>query len=181
MADPRNIIARQMEASGATLLLAFEPVSDEEFYAANATGFSAAWTIGHLACVDDLFSSWLCGGRLLLDHDFHKVFNETSSGTAPDPGVRRAAAEKYPKAELLLKFRQARVKALRVLSTFSTAQWDTEAPPGTPLSLPTGGSVWEHLGRHVDWHLGELAGSMKRFEGTYTLNMAPHYFYVPPE
>lgn len=178
MTDAKQVIARQMDRSGNTLHLALEPVSDDEFFAENPNGFSAAWVTGHLACVADLFSSWFDYG-LLFDRGFHQAFNETDVTRAGS--VSKAASvsrERYPKADLLFLFRQAVVKALRALEAFDLAQWDAPPPPGVPVSLRAAGDVWEHLAVHVYWHLGELAGSMPRFAGTYTLNMVPHYFYL---
>jgi hypothetical protein len=180
MTDVKQVIARQMDRSGNTLMLGLEPVSDEEFFAENVTGFSAAWTVGHLSCVADLFSSWF-DGYLRFGREFHRVFNETDV-TECIPVSRAASVdrERYPKAELLFLFRQAMVKALRALEEFDLEQWDAPAPPAAPVSLLTGGSVWELLAVHVYWHLGELSGSMPRFAGTYTLNTVPHYFYLAP-
>ena len=147
----------------------------------NPNGFSAAWVVGHLACVADLFSSWHDNGRLLLDPEFHSVFNETD--VVEDGPVSKAASVDralYPKAALLFRFRQAMVKALRVLNAFELSQWDAPGPSGVPVSLSTGGAVWELLAVHAYWHCGELSGSMERFRGTYTLNILPHYFYIPP-
>lgn len=179
MTDVRQVIKRQVTLSGNTLLLALEPVSEDEFFAENATGFSAAWTAGHLSCVADLFSSWF-DGRLALSREFHQVFNETEV-TAAGPASKAAGVsrERYPKENLLLRFRQAVVKAMRALDAFDLAQWDAPAPPGAPVSLLTGGAVWEHLAVHAYWHLGELSGSMPRFAGTYTLNIVPHYLHYP--
>jgi hypothetical protein len=47
--------------------------------------------------------------------------------------------------------------------------------------MATGGAIWERLAVHGYWHCGELAGSMPRFFGTYTLNIAPHHLYVVPD
>jgi hypothetical protein len=182
MTDVKQVIERQLDRSGSTLMLALEPVSDDEFFAENVNGFSAAWVAGHLTCVADLFSSWFDGGELLFSREFHAVFNETDV-TAAGPVSKAASVnrEYYSKAYLLLRFQQAMVKAVRVLRFgFDTGQWDAPAPSGVPVSLLTGGAVWEHLAVHVYWHLGELAGSMPRFKGTYTLNIVPHYFYVAP-
>jgi hypothetical protein len=177
--DLRDIIMRQLDRSGNTLMLALEPVSDEEFYAENLNGFSAAWTVGHLACVADLFSYWLDDEPLLFDPGFHKVFNDTDVNDGE--GSRTVDRVRYPKKLLLKLFQQAMVKALRVLKEFDLILWDGPAPPGVPVSLGTSGAVWEHLGVHVYWHCGELAGSMPRFFDTYTLNILPHYFYLPQE
>jgi hypothetical protein len=181
MADARQVIARQMTRSGETLIIALEPVSDDEFFAENPDGLSAARVTGHLACVADLFSSWFDGCRL-LSAEFHQVFNDTAV-TAAGPGSKAAGVsrELYPKADLLLWFRQAMVKALRALNAFDLSHWDTPGPPGLPVTMRTGGDVWEFLGGHTYWHCGGLASSMSRFRGTYTLNLQPHHLYVPPE
>lgn len=83
------MVKRQLDRSGNTLLLALEPVSDEEFFKENVNGFSAAWVVGHLACVADLFSSWFDSGELLLDRCLHQVFNDTAVTTAGE--VSKAA------------------------------------------------------------------------------------------
>jgi DinB superfamily len=181
MTDARQVVARQMDRSGAILMLALEPVPDEEFFAENANGFSAAWVTGHLACFADLFSSWFDGLRLFGD-DFHSVFNETE--LTPASTVSKAARVDrghHAKAALLFRFNQAWNKALDALAASDIAQWDGPPPLGAPVGLLTAGSVWEvAVAPHVYWHLGELAGSMPRFFGTYTLNILPHYFYRPP-
>lgn len=171
------VIARQLDRSGNTLLLALEPLDDEEFFAENANGFSAAWVVGHLACVADLFSSWFEDGRMLLDEDYHAVFNETAIVASLPGRATSVDREQFPKALLLLDFRRALVKALRVLAALDPAEWDAPGPPALPASLATGGAVWEILAAHVYWHSGELAGSMPRFFGTYTLNILPHHLY----
>jgi hypothetical protein len=177
---PGQVIARQLTRSGETLLLAMEPLDEVEFFAENANGFSAAWVTGHLACVADLFSSWFDGGGLMLDEWFHRVFNETA---VTEAGLGSKAAgvdrERYPKVLLLLWFQQAVIKALLILKKLDPAAWDASPPPGVPATLLTGGAVWEILGAHVYWHCGELAGSMPRFFGTYTLNILPHHLYTP--
>jgi len=179
MTDLRQLIERQMDDAGNRLVLALEPASKEEFFAANVTGFSAAWTVGHLASVADLFSSWF-DGHLLLSPGFHQVFNDTGAAEAgPVSKAVSVNSESYPQPYLLLRFRQATMKALDTLDAFDLAQWDAPAPPAAPVSLRAGGAVWEHLAVHADWHCGELAGSMPRFFGTYALNGVPHNFYRP--
>lgn len=177
MTDARQVIARQMTGGGDRLLLALEPLDDGEFYAVNPNGFSAAWVTGHVACVPDLFSSWF-GSGLVLDRGVHQVFNNTAGASAGGQAVDR---ERYPKDVLLELFCRAQVKALRVLRAFGLEEWDAPAPPAAPVSLLTGGAVWEALGPHTWWHCAELAGSMKRFYGTTTLGTLPHRLYVPPQ
>lgn len=181
MTDARDVVARQMTYSGETLLIAMERLDDGEFFAENANGFSAAWVTGHAACVPDLFSSWFSGG-LLLSKDFHAVFNDTAvTASGPVSKAASVSRELYPKDDLLLLFRQATVKALRVLRAFGAGRWDDQAPPGAPVMLLTGGAVWERLAVHAYWHNGELAGSVPAFYGTYGLNILLHDLYVPPD
>jgi hypothetical protein len=175
MTDAADIVARQLTRSGETFLLAMEPLTDEEFFAVNGNGFSAAWVTGHLTCVADLFSSWI-DGELLFHQRFHQLFNDTGinvteAGKAVDPVY-------YPKDILLQHYREAYVRALRELRRCDA--WGVPAPAAAPVTLRTAGDVWEHLAVHTYWHLGELAGSMPRFRGTYTLNILPHHLYVPP-
>jgi hypothetical protein len=176
-----EVVWRQIDSAGNRFLLAMELVDDDEFFAENKDGFSAAWVTGHLACVADLFSSWFDSG-LLFEDSFHQVFNDT--GVTVAGPVSKAASvrpDRFSKALLLHRFRQAVVKALRVLRAFDPAQWDAPAPAAVPVGLRTGGAVWESLGVHTDWHAGGLAGSMPVFFGRYALNPVPHGFYLEPE
>jgi hypothetical protein len=186
MSTAAQVVARQVTRSGETLLLALEPLDDGEFFAENKNGYSAAWVTGHLACVADLFSSWF-GNGLLFERPFHQVFNDTADA-APflrlvDPVSKAASVDPalYPKTLLLARFQQAMRKALRILDAFGSELWDDPAPAGVPVTWRTGGDVWELLAVHTYWHCGELAGSMPRFSGTYTLNIAPHHLHVPAE
>jgi hypothetical protein len=182
MSTAAQVIWRQMDRSGSTLLLGLEPVPDDEFFAGNANGFSAAWVTGHLACVADLFSSWHDPHPgLLFERAFHQVFNDTGL-TEPGPASKAASVcpDRFSKALLLHRFREGMTKALRVLHAFDLSDWDAPAPAAVPVSMLTGGAVWEILAAHTYWHCGELAGSMPLFFGTYTLNIAPHHLYVAP-
>ena len=183
MTTAADVTERQIVRSGTTLLHAMEPLDADTFFAENPDGFSAAWVVGHQACVADLFSSWFDDGELLFTESFHQVFNETGIETGLTMMSKAATVSRsqYPKGLLLLRFRQGVSKALRVLRSFGVENWDSPGPPGTPVPLLTGGEVWEHLARHGDWHNGQLAGSMPVFFFTYTLNTLSHYFYEPPD
>jgi hypothetical protein len=180
MSDAKQVVKRQMERSGNTLFLGLEPLTNKEFFKPNANGVSAAWTIGHLSCVADLFSSWF-DNELMFGVKFHRVFNETAAVETNTVARMKRVRESYPKADLLLRFRQAIIKVMHALDAFDVEQWDAPGPLDTPISMPTGGTVWELLAVHIYWHCGELAGSMERFHGTYTLNIAPHYFFYEVE
>jgi hypothetical protein len=175
----KGLIARQMNRGGNTLLCGLEPLSTDEFFANTAGGISAAWTVGHIACVNDLFSSWFSGDRV-IDEETHRIFNNLA--ILPPTGVSKAASVdpgRYPKQTLLYLLRQGQTKALRALDAFDPARWDAPPPPCAPDTLQSCGAVWEHLSVHTYWHLGELTGLLSRFHGTYTLNTLPHYFYYP--
>ena len=74
--DPcKRIIRRQMNRSGNILLSGLEPLDDQAFFAPGLHGASPAWTVGHLACVTDLFDSWIRGQMPALSASFHKVYN----------------------------------------------------------------------------------------------------------
>jgi hypothetical protein len=182
MTDARQIVARQLDHSGSILMLGMEPLDDGEFFAELKTGFSPAWTVGHIACFADLFSAEFDNRQLLFGPEFHQVFNDTEvAGAGPVSKAASVDPGRYPKMLLLLRFRQAVTKALRTLHEFNTGQWDDMALPGTPVSLLTKGAVWERLAVHIYWHCGELAGSMPRFRDTYALNIIPHHFYLPKD
>ena len=176
----KRIIRRQMNRSGNILLSGLEPLSDEQFFASGLHGSSAAWTVGHLACVTDLFDSWVRGEAPALDVAFHGIFNSLDLAQSEQSKAEVVESEVYTKDEIILAQRRAQVRALESLDRFDVAHWDTRTPDYVPDSLTTYGDLWEALGVHTYWHLGELCGAIAQFHGTYTLNSVLHYFYVPP-
>lgn len=175
----KDLVRRQMNRSGNLLLGALEPLSDEEFFAGGSSGVSAAWTVGHLACVADLFSGWISGDGRRLPDAAHDVFNTTAiadprgpdKASLVDPSVWSAVW-------ITLTFRQAQVRAFATLEAFDVARWGERPPRKIPDdSLPTLGAIWENLAVHTYWHMGELAGSLPRFHGTTSMNTLLHYFY----
>lgn len=176
----KKIIRRQMNRSGNILLSAIEPMSDEQFFDGGLNGVSAAWTLGHLACVTDLFGSWVRKRMPSLDSEVHKVFNSLDIGAKDGTKAESVDPRAYSKTDIVQFFRQAQVEALATLDTFDEALWECAPPDYVPDSLPTYGAIWEAMGVHTYWHLGELCGAHPQFHGTYTLNSVLHYFYVPP-
>jgi hypothetical protein len=181
LASGASIVKRMLNRSGNSLFTAIEPLDESEFFAAGPNGISIAWTIGHLACVLDLFTSWIHGQGCRLPKAVHNTFN--SLELKPSGGPSKADIVKegsYRKADILFLLRSAQVNALKLLSTCREQDWN-EPPPGAhPDNLHTVGEIWEHLAVHTYWHMGELCGTFARFHGTYTLNMLPHYFYYAP-
>jgi DinB family protein len=174
---PKLIIRRQLARSGNTLMASIEPLNDDEFFAGGPSGISSAWTVGHLACVTDLFGAALDDGRLSLPTDAHVAFNdlgigERKSATKAD-GVPR---QQFPKARILSMMRLAQVRLLKVLDAFDVSCWNEPGPDRFADTLPTYGAVWEHLAVHTYWHLGELSSAVERFHGTLSMNCMMHYF-----
>jgi hypothetical protein len=176
-------LRRMLNRSGNSLFVAIEPLTAEEFFAGGVNGISVAWTVGHLACVFDLFTSWIHGGDCHFSKDIHGTFNSLEIRAPGGPSkaeVVRNAGHSKPEIQHLL--RVAQVNALKLLDTCSLADWDAAPAKHHPDNLHTIGEIWEHLAIHTYWHMGELCGTFPRFHGTYTLNMLPHYFfYLPPE
>ena len=177
----RHVIRRQMNQSGNILLSAVEPMDDDVFFEAGVNGISVAWPLGHLACVMDLFCGWIDGKGRLHDERLHAMFNPLGLESDPRPKAERVDRKSATRAKLILAFRSSQVRALHLLESFDLSLWNQATDPNVPDSLPLWGSIWEALGVHTFWHLGELAGCMPRFHGTYTLNTVLHYFYVPKE
>ena len=175
----KDLVRRQMNRSGNLLMCALEPLSEDEFFAPGVNGVSAAWTVGHLACVTDLFNSWLAPSDKSLRDETHQVFNSldisekghTTKAALVDPKA-------YSKQAIFLMFRQAQVRVFATLAAFDVSRWRERPPfPIPDDTLPTMGSIWENLAVHTYWHMGELSGVLSRFHGTYSLNTLLHYFY----
>jgi hypothetical protein len=175
----KTLVRRQMNQGGNILLSGLEPLSEAEFFAGGANGISPAWTVGHLACVLDLFTSWVERRDLALARWTHDIFNSLHIEKKKDITKAESVDPKVlSKADILLLFRKSQVHALEVLREFDMLQWDRPTPYNVPDTLPTWGDIWQSLGVHPFWHLGELAGCIPRFHGTYTLNTVTHYFYT---
>ncbi len=174
---PKSIVRRQLNRSGNTLMAAMEPLSSEEFFRGGPSGISAAWTVGHIACVADLFGAALDDGHLALPPDVHEVFNSLEFGAKKHSTKAEGVdPECYPMRDILLMMRQTQVRLLKILDIFDVERWDDPAPDRVADTLPTYGAMWEHLAVHTYWHLGELSSAVERFFGTYSMNSMLHYF-----
>jgi hypothetical protein len=174
---PKTVIRRQMNQAGNILLTAIEPFSDDEFFADGLNGISAAWTLGHLACVMDLFTQWIEERELLIPDWMHNIFNSLE---IEHPTKTKAASVDrlaLPKQDVLLLFRNTQVRTLKLLRDFDMESWEDRTLPHAPESLPTYGAIWQNLGVHTFWHLGELCAALPRFHNTHSLNTLAHYFY----
>jgi DinB superfamily len=174
---PKLIVRRQLARSGNTLMAAMEPLKDDEFFGAGPSGVSPAWTVGHLACVSDLFGAALDDGRLALPPEAHAAFNDLDIG---ERKVANKAAgvdrQQFAKPSIIRMMRQSQIRLLKVLDVFDVKLWDAPGPDRFADTLPTYGAVWEHLAVHTYWHLGELSSAVERFYGTLSMNCMLHYF-----
>ena len=175
------IIKRMLNRSGNSLFTAIEPLNEVEFFAGGQNGISIAWTIGHLACVLDLFTSWIHGQGCRLPAPVHGTFNSLELKPAGGPSKAELVQQgPYRKSDILFLLRSAQINALKLLETCREQDWSAVPPGAHPDNLHTVGEIWEHLAVHTYWHMGELCGTFPRFHGTYTLNMLPHYFFYVP-
>jgi hypothetical protein len=177
---PKVMVRRQMNQAGNSLLAALEPMTDDEFFVGGPNGISPAWTVGHLACVMDLFTMWIEVRDLVIPGWMHEVFNSIDLEAPTKTKAELVDREVLPKGDVVRLFRSTQVRTLKLLSDFDMRMWDSRTPPSNQDTLPTYGAIWQALGVHTFWHLGELAGCIPRFHGTHTLNTAVHYFYYRP-
>jgi hypothetical protein len=177
---PKAVVRRQMNQAGNILLTAVEPLGADEFFAEGLNGISAAWTVGHLACVMDLFTSWIEQRDLVITSTMHGVFNSLEIELPTKSKAASVDRQAFPKSDIMLLFRNTQVRTLKLLDEFDVALWEGRTPPHAPETLPTYGSIWQNLGVHTFWHLGELCGALPRFHNTHTLNTLAHYFYFRP-
>lgn len=175
----KQVIQRQLNKSGNILMSAIEPLPEVEFFDGQLNNISIAWTVGHLACVMDLFGGWLSNQGRTFGSEIHQVFNPLELGGKQQEKWELVDPKEFSKADILLLLRQAQVRLLDILDHFDLGLWNVMPPAYVPDTLPTYGSIWEALAVHTFWHLGELCGSSQRFHGTYTINSVLHYFYVP--
>ncbi|HEU4582615.1 MAG TPA: DinB family protein [Polyangiaceae bacterium] len=174
---PKLIVRRQLNRSGNRLVAAIEPLKEDEFFQGGPSGISVAWTVGHLACVSDLFAAALDDGKLAFSPEAHTVFNDLEVGD--HKFATRAEAvdrQRFPKAKIIAMMRQGQIRLLKVLDVFDVRRWDEPSPDRIADTLPTLGSLWEHLAVHTYWHMGELSSAVERFYGTHTMNSMLHYF-----
>jgi hypothetical protein len=177
---PKLLVRRQMNQAGNILLSAIEPFSDEEFYAEGLNGISVAWTVGHLACVMDLFTQWIEERDALIPAWMHNIFNSLEIEHPTQTKAATVDRAALPKVDVLLLFRNTQIRTLKLLNDFDAKLWESRTPRHAPESLATYGKIWENLGVHTFWHLGELCGALPRFHGTHSLNTLAHYFYFKP-
>lgn len=176
----KQIIKRQLNRSGNILISAVEPMTDEEFFQRQNNSISVAWTVGHLACVMDLFGSWLSEQERQFPAEMHQVFNSLDMWVKGPEKWELVNPQEFSRSEILLLLRRAQLRLLEILEKFNLDLWNTMPPSHIPDNLPNYGAIWELLSVHTYWHLGELCGSSPRFYGTHTINSLVHYFCVPP-
>ena len=172
MSELKAAMKRQIDHSGVLLLKIASSLSDEEFFYKPESGGSMAWTLGHLAALQDwainrVFQGTaprlerdareaLKGGRAILEED-HQYFENRASVT-----------------EL---FASTQSETLKVLHNYDEAKWNGSTPSG--CRFPTYGALWEHLALHNSWHLGAISVTLPRV-ARLALS-APRFYSVDPE
>lgn len=169
MSNLKQSLKRQIDHSGNLLLKCSSVLTDEEFFYKPEIGASMAWTLGHLAALQDwavqrVFLSEkpefsrdkrdaLKGGREVTEEDLQFISDR--------PEVERT-------------FARVQFNTIAELHQFDEKRWNEATPSG--CRFPTLGTLWEHLSSHNFWHLGMLSASIPRL-ATLTL-IAPHFYTV---
>lgn len=177
----KHLILRLMHGGGNTIMAVLEPLNEREFFAQGVHGASPAWCMGHLACVCDLFTSWIDNKSLKFSRQAHETFNNTDLEGPAASKAEMVERDAFPRSAILKMFRASQIHAGNVLSRFDMRFWHAAPTADVPSVLPSYGAIWEHMAVHTHWHLGELAGGITRFHGTASLNTTLHYFYRYPQ
>jgi len=174
MTNVKNIIKRQIDSSGITLLNASRLLSDEEFFEECCGNVSMAWTLGHLAA----FQDWAVN-RVFLENEpiLGRETREALKGGREITEMDRALLPS--KAELENFFIQTQALTISTLEEFNEELWDQETPSG--CRFPTLGSLWENLGVHNIWHLGNVGGVIPKLVGSNVTVAVPRYYSVDKE
>lgn len=169
MSTPKDVVKRQLDASGTLILNVSSALSDEEFFHEPKVGASLAWSLGHLAALQDwCVSNVVASEERLIDKSKREVFRGGRRITGED---RKAIPSRR---ELEALFRDTQTRAIAALEKFDLSRWDEATPTG--CRFPTLGAVWEHLASHNFWHLGQMSACVPRLAGTtLTVNIPRHY------
>ncbi len=173
MTTVKNVIKRQIDSSGILLLNASKILTDDEFKEEHDGGVSMAWVLGHLTALQD----WAV----------HRVFLEE------EPKLNRTIREAFKggrkivdsdrehigtKEEMEQQFAESQYITIRTLESFDDSLWDKETP--SACRFPTLGSLWEHLGVHNYWHLGQVGSVIPKLVGSNLTLSVPRYYTVDP-
>lgn len=172
MSKLKEAIRRQLDTSGTLLLRASKTLTDKDFFSETPTSASVAWTLNHLAALQD----W----------SVNRVFKSTSPKM--DRSTREAFKGGRPvtdadrdklgsKSEIEANFAQEQFETIRALDTFDDDLWNVSTLSG--CRFPTYGILWEHLATHNFWHLGAISVSLPQV--AHLVQVAPRFYTVDPQ
>jgi DinB superfamily len=121
----KQVLKRQIDDSGVLLLKASSVLSDEEFVFEPDNGASMAWTLGHLAALQD----WAIH-RVFLTQEpkFSRELREALKGGRP---VSESDREKIAnRAEVEATFARTQANTIDVLHKFDENDWNKSTPSG---------------------------------------------------
>jgi hypothetical protein len=151
MASPKDTIKFQLGTAAALVEMFTKDLSDEEYYKVAVPGANhAGWIVGHLAVSADSLAAGACGGKMRFPQEMHDLFNGQSEC--------KADASSYPsRKEIEEMFTNSNAHTMEDLATFDESKWDNPSPDSMPKDFfPTVGTMWNMIGAHPFWHIGQL-------------------------
>ena len=131
-------------------------------------GVSMAWTLAHLACLDDWsINRSISDSTTKFEENFRTAF--AGGGIA---NLDQANLLPSEKEGIIDVFKDARSRTLEALKGFDVKHWDDPVHDGSE-SLKTKGVVWQHLVSEGYWHLGQLSLAIPKFRGTLDTILIP--------
>jgi len=151
MSTLNEVILQQLELGGGLIERFTGDIADAEYFIpAIAGGNHIGWLLGHVARTEDWAVSQIAGTPQRFDQRLNDLFRGGSACT-PD-------ATNYPSRRGIDElFRNARSHTREVLMSFDAARWEERSPAAGPDSFfPTLGSLWNLVGTHQFWHIGQI-------------------------
>ena len=168
----KEIIRRQLDMSGMLLLRASKTLSEDEFLHEPPHGGSMAWTLNHLAALQDwAVNRVFSRSRPKLSRETREAFKGGRPVTDSDRAKLR------PKGEIENFFAEEQYETISALDNFSETHWNQSTPSG--CRFPTYGTLWEHLATHNHWHLGAISVALPKV--AQIVLVAPRFYTVDPQ
>lgn len=164
MTNAASSINRMIQSSAARYFQCCSTLSDKEFYADNDFGLSVAWITGHLVNSQDYFVSRMLDAPRKFEQ-YEKSFRGGRALT-DDDNIRGVS-----RINLMADFRNCHQYAIESLMTFDMSQWDEPIPAREvgDSAYFSASMMWEFLGRHTFYHLGQLSCLVPRLSESSTL------------
>ena len=126
-------------------------LSDAEYFKSPIPGANhAGWIVGHVAVSEDSLVAAATGKAKRIPEATQDLFKGGSKC--------EANASKYPsRKEIDELYKNSRAHTLEALKASDDSRWGAPSPEGfTKDVFPTMGSIWNLLGTHQYWHIGQL-------------------------